>query len=502
MTRPADVCLLLEGTYPYVMGGVSSWTHALIGAAPHLTFHVVTLLPDREPREVKYKAPPNLVGLTHVFLDSGHPGRMSLGRHRGAIDAFGQHMQRVFTDASLTDFIAALDLVDKTRCGQRALLDSRAGWRAMEQAYASLLPTAPMVEFFWTWRALMRSMISIMAAPLPEASVYHAISTGYAGVFGARAHHRTGKPLVITEHGIYTNERRIEIGMAEWLYDSERNGFSVNDLSPELRDIWQQAFSCFARLAYDAAESITTLYTGNQNFQRADGAADAKLRVIPNGVDYKRFAAVERSNVPRRPTIALIGRVVPIKDLRTFIFACAALRRRVPDLEALILGPEDEDAAYSAECRALVEQQGLQECVKFEGRVDIASYLGRIDVIALTSISEAQPLVLLEAGAAGIPSVATDVGSCRELLEGFALDPVQGKGGFVTPVGDIEAIADGLGQILLDPDLRARMGGIMRRRVETYYNKLVVDRVYNELYESLLNRSSPALRSGGAAWRG
>src|SRR5262249_14372211 len=141
--------------------------------------------------------------------------------------------------------------------------------------------------FFWTWRVLARSLISLMSVPLPRASIYHAISTGYAGVLGARARTRTDGAFVVTEHGIYTNERRIEIGLAEWLFDSGRGGFGVDHASPELRDLWLNAFSSFARLAYDSADLVTTLYTGNQAFQQADGAVRDKLRVIPNGIDYE-----------------------------------------------------------------------------------------------------------------------------------------------------------------------------------------------------------------------
>ena len=409
-------------------------------------------------------------------------------------------MQRMFTQASFPSFVAAMELIEQTRSGQGVLLNSRAGWRAMEHAYAELLPNAPLVEFFWTWRVLLRSMISLMAAPIPDASIYHAISTGYAGVFGARASHRTGKPFVITEHGIYTNERRIEIGLAEWLYNSGRGGFGVDDASPELKDLWQMAFSSFAKIAYDQAHLVTTLYTGNQMFQRADGAQPGKLRVIPNGVDYDRYSKIARTPGDR-PTVALIGRVVPIKDVRTFIVACAALKKRVPNLLALVLGPQDEDPEYYQECLAVLQQEGLQDCVRFEGRVNVADYLGRIDAVALTSLSEAQPLVLLEAGAAGVPSVATDVGSCREMLEGFGQDSVTGHGGIVTPVGDPAAIADALEKILTNADLRSRMGGVIKRRVEATYNKTTVDKIYNDLYGSLLESASQE-RPKARAWLG
>jgi len=89
-------------------------------------------------------------------------------------------------------------------------------------------------------------------------------------------------------------------------------------------------FTCYSRACYHAAAKIITLYGGNQQFQIEDGADAAKLEIIPNGVDYERFASVARASGERRPTVALIGRVVPIKDVKTFIRAVAALRRMIP----------------------------------------------------------------------------------------------------------------------------------------------------------------------------
>ena len=71
---PADVCLLLEGTYPYVSGGVSTWVNDLIRAQPHLRFHCVALLADRKARAFKYPIAENVLSLTHVYLQQPPAG--------------------------------------------------------------------------------------------------------------------------------------------------------------------------------------------------------------------------------------------------------------------------------------------------------------------------------------------------------------------------------------------------------------------------------------------
>ena len=81
------------------------------------------------------------------------------------------------------------------------------------------------------------------------------------------------------------------------------------------------------------------------------------------------------------------------------------------------MGPTDEDEEYARECFDLVELMELPDVV-FTGRVNVTEYLGGLDFTILTSISEGQPLTILEGYAAKLPAIATDVGNCRGLLYG------------------------------------------------------------------------------------
>jgi glycosyltransferase involved in cell wall biosynthesis len=171
--------------------------------------------------------------------------------------------------------------------------------------------------------------------------------------------------------------------------------------------------------------------------------------------------------------------------------AVSLLRQRVPDVVAILIGPEDEDTEYAAGCRSLVAQLGIESSVRFLGRVpDVKEYLRQADVIALTSISEAQPIALLEAAATGLPAVTTDVGSCREIIEGFDDDPVRGRGGYVVEACNPQGIANALGDILLDQELRLEMGQVMQRRIGHLYDKERIRRIYEDLYLELGAKSA------------
>jgi glycosyltransferase involved in cell wall biosynthesis len=131
----------------------------------------------------------------------------------------------------------------------------------------------------------------------------------------------------------------------------------------------------------------------------------------------------------------------------------------------------------------LVNHLGIQDSFTFAGRVSISDYLGEIDVLVLTSISEAQPLAILEAGCAAIPAVATDVGACREMIYGDQreTEPL-GAGGEVVPLSNPTATAHAIARLCADRSWRESAANAIRRRVELYYNKPALDAAYGELY--------------------
>jgi len=494
---PADVCLLLEGTFPYVSGGVSSWVRDLIRSLDHLSFSIVSIVPDGAAREPVYDIPANVVGRIDLPLDRlPHTrGKIHRARLRPTLAAL-EPVLRDFLIAeksgtdSLGQFTQILDKVSRIAAGgEDDLLNSPEAWDSLCTLYQDLAPDASFLDFFWSLRSLTTGLYAVALAPLPLASVYHTVCTGYAGLLGARAVAETERPLVLTEHGIYTNERRMELAVADWLYDRPTDSLAIESAGRSLRDLWTGAFAAYARACYEASSEIITLYSGNQDFQRRDGAREERLRVVPNGIDTERFSTLAQAEESRAPTIALIGRVVPVKDVKTYIRAVARLRQQFPDLTALILGPDREDPDYAKECRTLADQLGLGDTVRFEGQVQLTDYLPHIDLCVLTSLSEAQPLVVLEAGAAGVPSVATDVGACREMILGAPEEqPALGAGGAVVPLADPGAAAEAIAALLANPQARKAAGQAMRRRVLSYYGKDRQTTAYQRLYETLMAR--------------
>ncbi len=489
----ADVCLIVEGAYPYVSGGVSAWMHGLIRRQPDLRFCVVAILPEPPAPPAKYSALPNLAALHHLYLSELH-GNGGWRRPRSFDQAEFDRAVDVFLSAGglpeLAKIIRLLAPLVKAR-RTADLLDSTLAWNLVCDLYDREMPHESFLHFFWAWRALFGGLVATLSFPLPPARVYHTVSTGYAGLLAARATVETGRPALITEHGIYTNERRIEILQADWIVDTVDKGFAIRDPRRDLRDFWSVAFESYARTCYQACAEVITLHGANQSAQALHGAAQARMKIIPNGVDYHALSRLPQASPDDPPTVALVGRVVPIKDIKTYLQAIRVVRTELPDVVALVMGPTDEQPDYYEECKALVADLGLSDAVRFTGQVEVTHYFPYIHVNVLTSVSESQPLSVLEAGAAAIPTVATDVGACREILFGrHDEQPALGDGGILTDVASPEQTAAAIVALLRDHDRRQRLGRAMQERVKRHYHLEIVDGAYATIYQRYMEAPS------------
>ncbi len=491
--KQVDVCLVLEGTYPYVRGGVSSWTHEFILNHPNLTFHLVTITAPPYTTRSWYQLPSNVLGITNIRLQDLPRGRAPRDSDSKLLAEIEPVLDRFHRSADLEDLRQLCQIMGNNGkgIGRRTLIESRASWELIQKMYRKNFAGGSFLDYFWSWRCLIGGLMSLVLAEIPPARLYHTLCTGYAGVYAARASLVTGSPMLVTEHGLYTNERRIELGTADWFHDIQRLNLSISTERIELRDFWENAFASYSQICYQAAARIVSLFQENSVAQTLEGAPADRQRVIPNGVDLARYSDVEPA--PKSPgVVGLIGRVVPIKGVKYFIQAAKEIVKKFPDTLLLIIGPTEEDPVYFEECQAMVEEYGLTKSVLFTDSVDVKRFLSEINIVVLTSLSEAQPLVILEAGAAGIPVVATDVGSCRELVMGTQSErPAFGAGGLIANVSDAADIAEKVCQLLGDEDLRERCGKALRSRVTHFYSSAQQHAAYRDLYQELLEGIEP-----------
>ncbi len=210
------------------------------------------------------------------------------------------------------------------------------------------------------------------------------------------------------------------------------------------------------------------------------GYAPEQCSVIVNGIPLAPFLTHPASPGSRRPRIRLgaIGRLVPAKGHAILIEAFARALQSAPSAELSIYGYGD----LQSELAAQISRLGLNERVRLEGRTsDSAATLQDLDVFVFSSVNEGLPLVILEAMAAGLPIVTTNVGGIP--------DVVARDSAWLCPPHDPAALADVILQAINAGDLRER-GEIARRMAASSYGIEHMAAHYENLYRKLVPNSA------------
>ena len=149
-----------------------------------------------------------------------------------------------------------------------------------------------------------------------------------------------------------------------------------------------------------------------------------------------------------------------------------------------MVGPTEEYYNYYNECIALRDMLNLEDNIIFTGRADVVKYYKKMDVLLLTSIKEAMPLVIMEGMASGLPVVSTRVGACEELI--YGIDDGIGPAGYVATVMNVQDIALKTIKILKNKDMANQMAKNGIDRIEKFYREENVRESYENIYKSLL----------------
>ncbi|CZQ91643.1 GT4 family glycosyltransferase PelF [Trichococcus collinsii] len=467
------ICILCEGSYPYVVGGVSSWVQQLVKLFPEHEFFIYAIAADESMKgDFRYELPENIGFVQEVFLNDAYQEqpaqvqRTSKGKLQPwQVEAF---TKLVMGEVEHWDSIFDFFLRQQRPVAQ--FLMSKEFYSITQGIYQEHHQMAVYSEFLWTMRSMYLTLFHILNNPPEQADIYHAVSTGYAGIAAALGKRKWGGKMLLTEHGIYTREREEEIIKADWV-------------PADFKQLWIHYFKNLSKAAYMKSDRILALFDMNNALQIELGADPIKCDFIANGINVKNFSVLPQKEDSNILNVGAIIRVSPIKDIKTMLYAFDLVKQKMPQTHFYLMGPNDEDPEYYKECLELLEELGTED-VAFTGRVQVRNYIGKMDILVLSSLSEAQPLALMEAMAAGKPCVSTNVGSVRELLEGSTADTL-GKCGLLAPIMNYEKIASNIIQLLENPEMAAAFGEVGKIRIEKYYSEHKFITAYRELYQSL-----------------
>ena len=471
------ICIVAEGCYPYVTGGVSSWIHSMVQAFPDYEFVILAVVSNRSLRgKFTYGLPGNVTEVHEVYLQDYDWNNKKFGwKKKQRLNNTEYEALRSLLLNRNVMWEELFKFFERRKCSFNNLLMGNDFLQAVRECYQLRYPEIVFSDFLWTMRSIYLPLFLVLDTKLPEADLYHCVATGYSGVLGSMAKVKYGCGLLVSEHGIYTREREEELIRAKWVEGIYKN-------------IWIEQFKKMSMLAYNCADLVTSLYGHAKELQVELGCPEEKIQVTPNGIDWRRFDKCNQDSgeddngiEPGKIHVGAVLRVTPVKDVKTLIRAFAYAKEEVPKLKLWIMGPVDEDEEYAKECFELVELLGVPDIV-FTGKIDVTKYLGKMDMTILTSISEGQPLTILEGYAAKKPAIATDVGNCRGLIYGE--DDGIGPSGILTHIMNVQEIKDAIVYLAKHKTKRKEYGENGYKRMMVKYKVEDMRETYQKIYNS------------------
>ena len=458
------VCFILEGCYPYIRGGVSAWAHDYILSNPDIEFVLWTIHAARKyTGEALYQLPENVVECREIYLEDAETASSEKDQKENDKDYTDALRMLVFQDD--IDW----DRLFKT-CSDHPPVKSLITSEAFYELAQELSDTNDigLCDAYYGLRSIFTPLLFLLRQDVPEADLYHSAVAGYGGVLGALAKHKTQKPFVLTEHGIYPREREEELIQADWVASS-------------MRDVWIQSFYRLSKCAYRYADRVTALFSDASEKQAEIGCDPAKCAVVANGIHIEAFENIPVREASDTINIGAFVRFAPIKDVKTLIYAFYDLSKSVSGARLYIMGGTD-DEDYRRECLDLIARLKTDR-IHVEGYIDTVAYMEKMDFTVMTSISEGQPLAILESLAAARPCIATRVGNCPELL----CDEKDGLGeaGICCTPMDIKAIARAMETLCNDRELRLTMGENGRKRVKRSFTHEKMNNGYLQIYSEV-----------------
>ena len=308
--------------------------------------------------------------------------------------------------------------------------------------------------------------------------VVHSESTSALGLLRRGVHRNV--PVAVKFHGNYLGLAAATIG----------RGVRESGIGPRVREakhlVWLTAGHVIPPdfVRFRACEAMVPSRQQLDGTVRSFLLDRARVHVVPNGISVEDFAAPGRDEARKSlglgtgPILLCVGRLARDKGFAT---AIEALARLESDARLLVLGSGPE--------RALLEQTarrtGVSDRVDFLGskpRAEVVHHLAASDVFVFpTERDEAAPLVPLEAMAAGLPVVASDIGGGAELIE-------SGKNGLLVPPASVDSLARAIDSLLADDALRRRMGEAARERIVERYTIEAMTRQTAAVYELAAKR--------------
>lgn len=496
MSHKPTVMLILEGTYPYNGGGVSTWAHILCNQIKNVDFVLYSMNANYETKtkfELSKSVKQNIQlplwtpDEPQDYQSYGSEYYKIVGKKEWTsspivsekfVPLFKRFLDFVYNgenenikvlDSIIHDMWLYFENYDYKKTLQNKLV-----WEAYCEAIedhskSDRNPTASLYDLTIGMRWIYRFLIPLSMYNIPKVDVSHLTLSGFIIMPALIAKYKYNTPILLTEHGVFIRERLLAINSSGYPFF--------------LKNLLIKISESIARLVYYKSDIIASVNKFNSKWEKMYGADESKIRVVYNGIDPDRFKPRPKpDHLKDIPTVVAAARIFELKDILTMIKSCALVKEQIPNVEYLIYGDNNAVPEYTKKCTDLIEALGVENNFKLLGQNPNPHLLFcEGDISILTSISEGFPYTVIESMGCGIPVVATDVGGVHEALNEDC--------GMLCKPKDEKQIAESVITLLKDPELRKKMGKNARQRVLDEFTVNTFISGYEALYDELIHDS-------------
>ncbi|RXR22963.1 GT4 family glycosyltransferase PelF [Flavobacterium stagni] len=491
MQNKNEVMLILEGTYPFNGGGVSTWAHSLCSQVSNVDFSLYTINANFEVAS-NYVLSEQVKNVIQVpiwsplepqeLVDYGKKYHKFVSRkEKDDCEAIQQEFIPLFKEL-LGHIYAPVQepkAIDQTvfrlwkffqNHDYKKTMKSWAVWRCFYETTTGIAQNdghydVSLYDLTVGMRWIYRFLLPI-SIPVPKVDVTHLTLSGFPVLPALVLKYKYGTPMVLTEHGVFIRERLIAINTSEYSFF--------------LKNLLIRFSECITKLAYYKADKIVSVNKFNRGWELKYGADLKKIEVVYNGIDETVFVPKEKpAHLKDIPTVVAAARVFELKDIITMIRSCAVVQKVIPNVRYIVYGDAEAVPSYTTACRELITELHLENNFIFAGHHETPSELFcEGDVSILTSISEGFPYTVIESMSCGVPVVATDVGGVGEALDESC--------GYLCKPKDFEALGNRVIELLQNEELRKKMGENARRKVIQNFTITKFINAYEKIYDSLM----------------
>lgn len=209
-----------------------------------------------------------------------------------------------------------------------------------------------------------------------------------------------------------------------------------------------------------------------------------KMHIIHCGVDPSLFKSVTHQGKGLR--LLYVGRLAATKGLPILLESLAQLQPKYRELSLTVIGDGVEKERLQQMTKDL-NLEGMVNFVGYQSQTSVRNYLQQTDIFVMSSFAEGVPVVLMEAMAAGVPSIATQIAGVSELIE-------DGVNGYLVPPGNVSALTEKLDTLIISPDVRSKFGVLGRQKVEKEFNIYKETQRLYSIFKNALNHQKTPIR--------